>query len=399
MAFPKQLDCLVRGGDEFTLILASLLAEKKQSVLLVDEHGDRESHELVRLGYFEKRFLQELGKQFNHDALINIERYIKTSSLALYIQNQLVSFLSGPAQNGIELKRKYQLKTSITFDSSFEIRFFELTEKLLQLSLKGLHQKSVLTKFLKDEKESVLWAVELGKEFFELFPAHALYLKGFFSKKIHPDFYYIYLVLSLLGPSYHYNAHSFRSVLLEEFKAKGGHYKKTSLCDLVKHKQGWVAELESFEGLVYPRLVFAEKDLVLPEIVSAQYKYGLWEMLLELNLNLPWGHVVLPHHNEQGGFVPCRELLQIDSNRWLWRGHLEQPTLAHPDQLLTFLEEAFHKSMSILPFVQHYKKQGEFSRRLRSDYYYETDPRSENLHCQRGIFPSLLRIRDAIMNL
>ena len=399
MAFPKQLDCLVRGGDEFTLILASFLAEKKQSVLLVDEHKEIGPHELVRLGYFEKRFLQELGKQFNHETLVNIERYIKTSSLALYIQNQVVSFISGPAQNGIELKRKYQLKTDMTFDSTFEIRFFELTEKLLQLCLKGLHQKSILTKFLKDEKESVSWAVELGKEFSSLFPAHALYLKGFFSKKIHHDFYYIYLVLSLLGPSYLYDAHSLRTVLLEEFKAKGGHYKKTSLCDLTKHKNGWVAELESFEGLVYSRSVFSEKDLVLPEQVTAQYKYSLWEILLDLNHTLPWNHVILPHRDQQGGFVPFSELLQIDSNNWLWRGHLEQPTLAHPDQLLTFLEEAFQKNMSILPFGHHYKKQSEFSRRLRSDHYYETDSLSESLHCQRGVFPSLLRIRDAIINL
>ena len=398
MGFPKQLDNLVSGGDEFTLVLATVFAEKKQSILLVDEHEDIRFPTPVKLSYLEKRFFQEVGKQFNNDVLINIERYIKPVSLALYSQNHSLSFISGPAQNGIELKRKFQLKSDLTFDSTFEVRFFELVEKFLTLSLKAYSHTVAVNKFLKEEKTNIAWAIDLGKELSLLFPASSFFVRGYFSEKSFPELYYIYLTLTLLGPLYHYDSNSFRHSLLEEYKKKGGHHKKTFCRKFEKQKKSWVVELDSFEGLVYPQKVFLEKDLICPEVKDSLTRYSAWDVLVELDISLPWNQIILPHHNLQGGFVPYSELIQISNEKWLWRAYLEQPHMAHPDQLTLFLEEVFNQNMSSLPFAHHCKNRAAFGRCLEN-YCYYYDVKMKGTRSQRGIFPSLLRLSDAIMGL
>lgn len=392
MGLPKQLDLLVRGGDEYSLILANAFAEQKKRVLLVDEEKDQIKSSLVRLNYFEKRFLQELGKSFNIDALINIERNLIPANFACHIQNKLVSLASVPGQNAFEFKRKLCWDHDFIQSPNFDKLFFETTEEIFQLWFK---EKNEFKVYLKDNKPILSWAKKFGKDLLNALPAFEFFLMGpvALSEK-NNLFAELYSTFSFLGPNYFYSPEKLRIELLEEFKGKGGYYKKTQIYKTHKEKKEWVVELESFEGLVYSQNIYAGSEILVPDLQKKGKAFSSWEIPIRLNTQHPWDFIILPQEHLQGSFVPYAELIQVTSDKWIWKAYLEQPELAVDQQILIFLERSLESTLSQLPFSGAYQKLGPFERNKRADYFLLDGPAS---HLKPGIFSSLLRLRSVIM--
>lgn len=392
MGLPRQLDILVRGGDEYSLILANAFAEQKKKVLLVDEDQDLSSKNIIRLNYFEKRFLQELGKSFNIDALINIERNLTPANFAFFVKNKLISLASVPGQNILEFNRKLCWDHEFIHDPHFDKIFFETTEEIFQLCFK---EKNALKLYMKEANASLSWAKKFGNDLLTALPAFEFFLTGpvdLADKK--DNLASLFPSFAFLGSNYFYSPEKLRHELLEELKKKGGYYKKTKIYKTHQEVKDWVIELESFEGLIYPQHIYSGNDILTPSIQKNGKIFSSWEIPLRLSTLQPWDLIILPQEHLQGTFVPYAELAQVSAQQWVWKAYLEQPELAVDQQILIFLERALETTLSQLPFSGDYQRLGNFVRNRRADYY---QLNGSAAHLRPGIFSSLLRLRNVIM--
>lgn len=233
MAKTYQYDAIVVGNHYFSYLLATLIRQWKEKVLIVQDptvaYGDYWEGDL---NLSEKLFLQLWGEEWGIDPLINIDRYLIPREQIFFLAGKRVKLSGTPFERLLEVYRKWPsffVKETICPWIKGESEDFE---QKIYTTAKMLAQKmfflSGYQRFTHQHLQDILsfqlaplydqWEKEWGQNIFPhrlnntasnelLFLIQRVYRDQFFSSLGKSEFYYLWF--ALFTPSYLFNYKQF----------------------------------------------------------------------------------------------------------------------------------------------------------------------------------------------
>ena len=307
----KHIDMMLVGKSYLSVLLSLDLLEQGQKVLLLDdEQMNIDESYVERFFSLEKEYLKNWGQEQNLEPLLNIDKYLKNTSLKFIFDDIHIRLGESPAHNYRELVRKMpEVFLFLNGDTNicenaeemerFNDTYFAYCRRLGEIAYSYKNAKSTNLKILQqncppalkniyDSFEYIFQKKKYSK-FWWKFKTFLYMSQGIFQKKLslEPEpLERFHLFLCLLSPFYELESQKIFEDLIKINLEKGGQFKKTSIREWLFYKgKPWSVGLASYEGIIHPKKIAFVGGIPRKNLVALEPEAGYYTSLdVELSL-------------------------------------------------------------------------------------------------------------------